>query len=149
VTPETRIELRRIALPLPGLDALIAESLAQGFQFLTTLEREWQTGENRFSAPGEGLFGGFGGAELVAIGGLNRDPFLGDPAVGRIRRVYVRTASRRLGVGTQLVERLLDEGRQHFRSVRLRAVTPDAARLYETLGFRPIADPHATHILAF
>ena len=147
MSPGANIELRRITLPLPGLAALTAEADARGFQFLTTLEQEWQTGANRFSAPGEGLFGGFKGTDLIAIGGLNRDPFLNDPTVGRIRRVYVRADSRRLGVGTQLVKQLLAEARPHFQSVRLRAVTPDAARLYETLGFRPILDPHATHIL--
>jgi GNAT superfamily N-acetyltransferase len=143
------LSFRKVALPLPGLAALTAEATAQGFQFLTTLEQEWQSGANRFAAPGEGLFGGFDGPELIAIGGLNRDPFLDDPAVGRIRRVYVRAGSRRLGVGTQLVKRLLAEARPHFQSVRLRAVTPDAARLYETLHFRPIADLRATHILTF
>jgi GNAT superfamily N-acetyltransferase len=140
---------RKVALPLPGLAALTAEAAAQGFQFLTTLEQEWHTGANRFADRGEGLFGGFDGPELIAIGGLNRDPFLNDPAVGRIRRVYVRADSRRLGAGTQLVKLLLAEARPHFLHVRLRAVTPDAARLYETLGFRPIADSHATHILTF
>jgi GNAT superfamily N-acetyltransferase len=143
------LSFRKVVLPLPGLSTLTAEAAAQGFRFLTTLEHEWQTGANRFSAPGEGLFGGFDGLELIAIGGLNRDPFLNDPAVGRIRRIYVRADSRGAGVGTALVRFLLAEARPHFLHVRLRAVTPDAARLYKTLGFRPIVDPHATHVLAF
>ena len=84
------LSFRKVVLPLPGLATLTAEAAAQGFQFLTTLEQEWQTGANRFSALGEGLFGGFDGPELIAIGGLNRDPFLNDPAVGRIRRVCGR-----------------------------------------------------------
>jgi len=139
------VELRRVSLPLPGLDALIAESIAQGFQFLSTLQAEWHSGANRFLQPGECLVGAFNGSELAAIGGLNRDPFLGDPAIGRIRRIYVRSAARGNGLGTALVRFLLAEAQPHFRQVRLRAATPQAARLYELLGFRAIADPDATH----
>jgi len=146
------VSIRKVTLPLDGLDALTAESVAQGYEFLLRLQAEWDSGANRFDGPGEGLFGAFDGPILVAIGGLNRDPFVPnlapDPAVGRIRRVFVGTGCRGCGVGTQLVRALLAEARLHFRHVRLRAVNPDAARLYERLGFLPIADPHATHILS-
>ena len=143
------VELRRINLPLPGLDGLVAESAAEGFQFLTTLQAEWQSGANRFSQPGEGLFGAFEDGILIAVGGLSRDPFLTDPTIGRIRRIYVQSSSRGTGVGTQLMRFLIAEARLHFRRVRLSATSPAAARIYEKLGFEPIPGPDATHALTF
>jgi GNAT superfamily N-acetyltransferase len=83
------------------------------------------------------------------VGGLNRDPFAGCAEIGRIRRVYVRPAWRGKGIGRALVAALLAEARRNFTRVRLRAENPDAARLYESLGFAPNATPDATHILLF
>jgi predicted GNAT family acetyltransferase len=86
---------------------------------------------------------------LVAVGGLNRDPFLDNPSIGRIRRVYVRPAWRKQGLGTAIIGWLLNHARRHYKCVRLRAENPAAARLYEKLGFMPIVDPNATHIFYF
>jgi GNAT superfamily N-acetyltransferase len=141
--------LQPIALPIPGFDQLCAASRAEGYNFLDTLAAEWFSGANRFDQPGEILLGALDQGILVAVGGLNRDPFLADPTIGRIRRIYVGAASRNRGIGTALVTSLLDHARQHFATVRLRTDNPTAARLYERLGFQPIADPHATHALTF
>jgi GNAT superfamily N-acetyltransferase len=140
---------QKIEIPIAGIEELQAESLAEGYNFLDRLLHDWQTGENRFDQPGETLLGCFEKDILIAVGGLNRDPFLTDPGTGRIRRVYVRSASRGKGLGRSLVTTLIDHARSHFSSVRLRAEDPSAARLYERLGFLPIDDPHATHRLAF
>jgi len=139
--------VRAIALPVPGIEQLEAEARAEGYDFLDTLVREWATGENRFDQHGEILLGCFEHDTLIAVGGLNRDPFLNDACVGRIRRVYVRLASRNQGTGRVLVTALIEHAREHFSSVRLRAENPGAARLYEHLGFVPIQDPNATHAL--
>jgi len=85
--------------------------------------------------------------QLVAVGGLNLDPFAGRPDMGRVRRVYVRAAWRGQGIGCALVTRLVEDARKSFSCVRLRAENADAARLYERIGFAPIASPDATHIL--
>jgi len=139
----------KIELPIPGLDELRTEARKEGYRFLETLVDEWASGKNRFDAPGEILCGHLDQGLLVAVGGLNCDPFAGRPEVGRIRRVYVRDAWRNKGVGKALVSTLVDEARKHFHLVRLRAENPGAARLYERLGFTPIASPDATHILDF
>jgi GNAT superfamily N-acetyltransferase len=139
----------KIELPVPGLDELRTVAGKEGYNFLDTLVEEWASGENRFDAPGEILCGHLDQGLLVAVGGLNCDPFAGRPEVGRIRRVYVRDAWRNKGVGKALVSALIEEARKHFRCVRLRAENPGAARLYERLGFTPIASPDATHILHF
>ena len=148
------ITIERIAPSLPGFDALRAEACAEGYNFLDTLMREWETGANRFDAPGETLLGRFEGgkfveAHFVAIGGLNRDPFAEQPEIGRLRRIYVRAAWRGKGIGAMLVTALVMQARGHFRCVRLRAENPAAARLYERMGFLPIVNPDATHILHF
>lgn len=142
------ITIRKIELPIRGIEDLQAESLAEGYNFLDTLVNDWQTGENRFDQPGEFLCAAFEHDTLIAVGGLNRDPFLANAAIGRIRRVYVRSAWRNRGIGRSLVSFLIQNARESFSSVRLRAENPPAARLYERIGFLPIHDPGATHILA-
>lgn len=140
--------IHKIELPVPGIDQLHSEARAEGFDFLDTLVNEWSSGENRYNGPGEILMGGIDNGNVIAVGGLNRDPFLNEPGIGRIRRVYVRAAWRNQHIGRALVTALIDHARGHFSAVRLRAITPGAARLYERLGFHPIEDPNATHILA-
>jgi GNAT superfamily N-acetyltransferase len=143
------IQISKIRLPIAGLDELRADARAEGYNFMDRLANEWQSGVNRFDAPGEMLCGHLGNGLLVAAGGLNRDPFAGRAEVGRIRRVYVRPAWRGRGIGAALVSVLIEEARQNFACVRLRAENPVAARLYERLGFERIADANATHVVYF
>lgn len=126
---------------------MMAEAAAEGFQFLGRLQAEWESGTNRFDQPGEMLCGYWEDGVLVAVGGLNRDPFAADPTAGRIRRIYVRPAWRNRGVGAALVKHLVENARKSFRLLYLRAESADAARLYERLGFQPCAAPFATHVL--
>lgn len=143
------ISIPRIALPIAGIEELRAEARAEGYNFIEALVEDWASGVNRFDGPGEMLCGHLDQDRLAAVGGLNRDPFADCDAVGRIRRVYVRTAWRNRGIGTALVSELVDEARGHFHCVSLRAENSDAARLYERIGFVPIDNPDATHILRF
>jgi GNAT superfamily N-acetyltransferase len=141
------ISIRKIELPLPGLDGLQAEARAEGYDFIDTLAEDWANGENRFDGPGETFLGALDSGELVAVAGLNLDPFAGRADMGRIRRVYVRAAWRNNGIGRTLVAAVVEEARKHFSCVRLRAESADAARLYERMGFAPIVSPDATHML--
>lgn len=143
------VSIEQIQLPVSGIDQMEAEARSEGYRFLGTLVSEWVTGENRFDGPGEQLCGHLEEGILVAIGGLNRDPFLNDPAVGRIRRVYVRQRWRNRGIGSAVLDHLLSVACRHFHSVRLRAENPNAALLYERQGFVPISNATATHILQF
>ena len=142
-------EIRQIELPTPGLEELRSEALAEGHDFIEKLVDDWASGQNRFDVPGEVFYGCMDRGSLVAVGGLNRDPFAACADVGRIRRVYVRAAWRNQGIATALVTALVEHARQSFRTVRLRAVSPNAARLYERMGFSPNPTAHATHILTF
>ena len=143
------ISIRKIELPLPGLERLQSEARDEGYDFIETLVDEWASASNRFDAPGEALCGHLDQGLLVAVGGLNCDPFAGRPDMGRIRRIYVRAAWRNQGIGRALMTALIDQAGSHFRCVRLRAENAGAARLYESLGFVPIVSPDATHILYF
>jgi GNAT superfamily N-acetyltransferase len=143
------ISIKKIKLPIAGMDALHAEARHEGYRFIDALLDEWATTKNRFDGPGEILCGHLDRGLLVAVGGLNQDPFVGDPTIGRIRRVYVRSAWRNKGIGRALVTTLLEHACVSFRCVRLRTENDDAAGLYERIGFSTIDDPHATHILKF
>jgi GNAT superfamily N-acetyltransferase len=143
------ISIIKIELPVPGIEVLRAEAKGEGYNFIDRLVEEWKSGANRFSAPGEALCGYLNEGQLVAVGGLNCDPFARRADVGRIRRVYVRAAWRHRGIGRALVAALVDEARKNFNCVRLRAENPDAARLYESMGFAPTANADATHIMLF
>lgn len=135
---------RLTALP-PDLPALQAAARAEGFAFLDRLATEWTSGANRFHRPGECLLAATNGPALAGIGGLNQDPYASNPVIGRLRHLYVLPEARRAGIATALVQALL--ARSPFQIIRLRTATPDAARLYLALGFTPVDDPQATHIL--
>ena len=96
-------------LPLSEIQSLRLESQKQGHRFIARFVTEYKDGTNRFALPGEALFGVYDDERLIAIGGLNRDPFLENDSVvndgvGRVRHVYVLTEFRRQGVGTLLLE---------------------------------------------
>ena len=134
---------------MPGLEQLQVEALQEGFLFIERLWKEWENGKNRYTGPGEKLFGCMDQAALVAIGGLNQDPFDGRSGIGRIRRVYVRPAWRNKGIGQALVHTLVENARTSFTALHLRTGNPTAARLYERMGFSRSLILNATHILDF
>ena len=130
------------------LAAPIAESEAHGLHFVRRLTDEWLNGVNRFDQPGEALFAVRDGADVVAVGGLNIDPYTTEPATGRVRHLYVLAAHRRRGLGERLVTEIIAAARGHFHTLRLSTSNPDAARLYERLGFCPRAGvAKCTHVM--
>ncbi|MGD2043558.1 MAG: GNAT family N-acetyltransferase [Acidimicrobiia bacterium] len=139
-------------LAVEGIDALptdiarlLEASRAEGYDFVERLVHDWEGGSNRFDRPGEVLVEVRASAQLVAVGGLNVDPYLADPAVGRIRHVYVLPSARRSGVGSLLVKALVEHARGRFSRVRLRIGTPRGGPFYEALGFHPTDEADATH----
>jgi GNAT superfamily N-acetyltransferase len=131
----------------PDLDPLVAQVDAEGHLFMRRLCDRWASGENRFDRPGEILLTARRDGQLVGIGGLNRDPYAQADNIGRLRHVYVANATRRLGVGSLLVRRLLANATPHFAVVRLRTDSPHAAAFYVRLGFHPTDEEDATHSL--
>jgi GNAT superfamily N-acetyltransferase len=111
------------------------------------LREDWASGVNRFACPGELLLGAWVGERLVAVGGLNRDPYMSADAIGRLRHVYVLDDVRRLGIGTLIVARIIAEASACFSLLRLRTMTAEGAAFYDRLGFQRASDPFATHVI--
>jgi GNAT superfamily N-acetyltransferase len=139
-----------VDLPLDDLAALVAESEPAGMRLVRRLADEWAAGVNRFDWPGEALFAAWADGRLVGVCGLNIDPYAANQRIGRVRRLYVLSAFRRLGIGRRLVEAVLEAAQGRFASLRLRTGSPEAAAFYEGLGFRRrIGMPDCTHSLEF
>ena len=139
---------RTTTLTRQELDTLISESEAEGFGFVRRLGNEWDSGTNRFDRPGEALFVAREGDRVVGIGGLNVDPYADDLSVGRVRHLYVLSAYRRAGVGQRLVAAVVTAASGCFDTLRLSTSNPDAARLYERLGFsRRVDVARCTHMI--
>jgi ribosomal protein S18 acetylase RimI-like enzyme len=142
-----RIE-RLAELPAAGFTVLLGDSEQAGVPFLRRMANEWASGANRFDRPGEALFAARVGREMVAIGGLNVDPYAAGPRTGRVRHLYVLTCWRRQGIGEQLVRAIIEAAHGRFDRLRLRTMNPEASRLYERLGFTRRADvPDCSHVL--
>lgn len=139
------MEIAPLMPEMPGFAALLDESQADGFGMLTRLKDEWESGVNRFDRRGETLFGVLAGGALVGVGGRNIDPFAGDPAIGRVRHVYVARDRRRDGVGRLIIAGILDDARSFFTCLHLRA--PETAfGFYDHMGFeRTTGIATATH----
>jgi ribosomal protein S18 acetylase RimI-like enzyme len=135
-------------LTSPDVRVLVAESEAAGMRLVRRLVDEWHDGSNRFDRPGEALFGAWVDARLVGVCGLNIDPYAGDDRVGRVRHLYVLVAARRLGVARTLMAEIFSAARGRFATLRLSTSNPAAARLYESLGFRPVSQRDGTHVLS-
>ena len=133
-----------------GIDDLLRVSRLEGHDLVERLVDDWKDGSNRFDRPGELALEARLGPRLVGVGGLNLDPYLDDPGVGRIRHVYVSPDARSLGVGRVLVMTLVEHARGRFSRVRLRAGDTEASGFYVRLGFDEAPDePDATHRLVF
>ena len=137
---------------IPGdqVRPLLAASEAEGFEFLKRVLREWEAGVNRFTGKGEALLGVFIDDRLVAICGLMRDPYQSEATVGRLRNLYVLPEYRGRAIGATLTRRVIELAKTSFQTLRLRASTPQAAALYEGLGFTATGEiENCTHVMRF
>jgi GNAT superfamily N-acetyltransferase len=123
------------------------ESTRAGYEFIKRLVDDWNSRTNQFSGSGERLWGLFLGPVLIGVAGLNRDPYMEEPSVGRVRHLYILEAHRRKGYATLLMDTLLQRAQQHFAMLRLYTDNADAAMFYEKLGFQKITSFKASHQL--
>lgn len=143
-----QFDLRALDLDRVRVRALADAARAEGFAHVDRLLDGWASRANRFGGAGERLLGLFDRTELIGVGGLNRDPYLDDPQIGRIRHVYILPDRRRRGAGKELVGALVEGGAGAFRIIRVRAAKGDAPRFYEAIGFSRIAAADASHAIA-
>jgi GNAT superfamily N-acetyltransferase len=142
-----RVERLR-EVPPNLLDALVDESERAGYRFVRRLADEWASGANRFDRPDEALFAARIDGRLIGVCGLTVDPYTKATGVGRVRHLYVLSAYRRLGVGGQLIAIVVEAARGRFGRLRLSTPNPEAAHLYERMGFsRNAGAPDHTHFL--
>lgn len=144
-----RVEVRPFDSLPHDISILLEAERAEGHRLVLRLVEEWNDGSNRFDQPGEVVLHARSNGRLVAVGGLNRDPYLDDPSVGRLRHVYVSPEVRGEGVGRLLVESLVAHAREGFDRVRLRTVTTGGSAFYVALGFEEIDEPAGTHQISF
>lgn len=141
-----RIRLQRVAEQLPaGFDALRAAARAEGYRHLERLATEWTAGTMRFDREGEALLAARVDGELAGIGGLTIDPW--QTGALRMRRFYVRSSSRRNGVGRAMAANLLRHARSSGLPVTVNA-TAGSELFWEALGFISDARNRHTHLLS-
>ena len=140
--------MRLSGLP-DGFEELAADALADGHRVLEVLRADWDSFALRFERPGEALFAAYAGSALLGVCGLTPDPYTKGEQAARVRRIYVRRAARRHGVGRELLRAIAAEARgQGWLRLRLRA-PPEAFAFYEACGFlRAVGEPAATHSLS-
>lgn len=130
------------------ISILLAASRVEGHNLVERLVDDWRDGSNRFDGPGEIALEARVVTRLVGVGGLNQDPYIDDPEVGRIRHVYVSPDARGDGVGGALVTALIGHARGRFTRVRLRTVTSAGSAFYTALGFEEIPEEEdSTHAM--
>ncbi|KAB8138110.1 GNAT family N-acetyltransferase [Gracilibacillus oryzae] len=132
-----------------NLDLLIDDSISEGYKFINRLVDEYTSGNNKFDKTGESLYVAKIGGEVVGIGGLNIDPYLNLPDVGRVRHLYVLRKNRGVGLGKELLNTIIAEAKGNFRTIRLSSTDdPAAQQLYIACGFSKVEGIYkASHIL--
>jgi GNAT superfamily N-acetyltransferase len=123
-------------IPFDNFLSLLEESENEGYGFLRRLEHQWKEESNRFALQGESLYRVIQGADLIGIGGINKDPFANSERVGRVRRFYVKKSHRNKGVGSMLLQHILLNHWEYFEEVRLRTYSNDASKFYLSQGFQ-------------
>jgi GNAT superfamily N-acetyltransferase len=129
---------------LQWANAKVNEMYGVSFEIITMLEED-MLHLDQFLPPKGRLLLGCAGEEPAGIACLRDN---GD-GMGEIKRMYVRPASRRQGVGRALLVRLLEEaGSAGYRCIRLDSAgfMGEAHQLYRSLGFQEIAPYAASEI---
>lgn len=128
---------------------LVAESEEEGYRFLSRLVHDYEDGSNTFNQNGEALFGVWEGSDkLVAIGGINRNPYNDNKDEARLRRFYTLGDVRRKGVGSQLLSELVKHAKGNFSKITCRTESTRADKFYRSNGFEETHDtPDTTHVM--
>ena len=130
---------------------LVQESEEEGYRFVTRLVNEFEDGSNTFNKTGEVLFCvKKNDGTVVAIGGINQSPFSQESEEGRLRRFYVLDHVRREGVGTLLLQSIIEHAKHHFKEITVRTESAKADAFYRAGGFSfDDSASETTHILRF
>lgn len=123
-----------------AIENLRKESEEEGYYFISRLINDWQNNTNCFALKGEGFYGVYNGKELIAIGGINQDPYIeSDTTTGRLRRFYVKQSWRRQKVGLALLKYIIEQHQNDFNEITLYTDTKAASLFYESIGFEKVS----------
>ena len=130
---------------------LVQESEEEGYRFVTRLVNEFEDGSNVFDKTGEVLLCvKKNDGTVVAIGGINQSPFSQESEEGRLRRFYVLENVRREGVGTLLLQSIIEHAKNHFIEITVRTESAKADAFYRAGGFSfDDSASETTHIFRF
>ncbi len=127
-----RYEIKKIKNLLDfDLNGFLEKSKEEGFHFV------------------ERLFGVFNEeGVLVAIGGLNNDPFSKEQYIGRVRRFYVIKEHRREGIGSLLLTNIIDVAKSYYKILVLHTDNEHADKFYTSIGFiKTDFYPNSSHFI--
>ena len=143
------IQTVRVTDTLPdGFESLRQEAAGEGYAFLDRLAQEIERGDYAVDADLPVLFAVFAEGDLAGLGGLTPDPYDPAPDIARLRHVYVRASSRRLGIGRAIASALVQQGFVIAARLSLRAADDRAAAFWEAEGFaRDLSGAQRTHLL--
>lgn len=131
------------------LKKLVFDSKLEGYGFVERLVDEYTQGNNVFKLDNELLLVGVDEyGVILAVGAIQKDPYLDDSRIGRIRHVFVHSSYRHMGIATTVVNALVEFGREHFDIIRLRVSEEEVSPFYEGLGFVSVESESASHQFA-
>lgn len=137
-----------VDLQVDMLNEILLESKSNGFNAISRVITDWNSGSNRFDRPGEALFLAQQADRCIGTCGLNLDPYAQSAPIGRIRRLYVLSHYRRQGVGRSLVKQVISEACLSFEWLHVRTNSLSGNLLYRSLGFVPdLTSETVTHKL--
>ncbi len=125
--------------------ALLKKSQAEGYNLVLRFCENWESASNRFNLPGEAFFGIENEGRFIGMGGRSLDPYLNDPKALRVRHVYLLPEWRQLGIGTELMKRIMDVPPEGFTKLTLRTLHMAARKFYEKIGFQYVGEGEITH----
>lgn len=147
---EQLLHISHLDLTKNDIDLLLEESISEGYRHLQRLVKEYKEGVNRFDRPGEALYSVSLNEEIVAVCGLNIDPYSTSLEIGRIRRLYVLKRYRRSGLAKKLMEVVIEQARNNFKVLVLFTDNPVAEQFYSGIGFTASSSyPKSTHYFEF
>lgn len=132
-----------------NLKRLAEVASKEGFHFINQLVHQWESGQNRFDKRGECLIVIKRDRAILAVCGLNQDPYIQNrvqnDSIGRLRRLYVHPAYRQKGLASALFSAILKKARQDFSIIRLSTDNRSASSFYLSQGFKLSNDLNETH----
>lgn len=138
--------IHQVDLTKNDICLLLEESIGDGHNHIRRLFNEYQNGVNRFEDTGEALYAASINGEIIAVCGLNKDPYSNSTEIGRVRRLYLLKKHRRNGIAKMLMQAIIDQARKKFKILVLFTDNQVADNFYKSIGFKACSSyPKSTH----